>query len=233
VIIINNSKGTKYTTLAHRDLMPGARSADIDAAGLAKALKSVVSSCGNLFSIRLNDAERDLVDKLLALDELGHRTRIVDRPRPRNPFEDILRRDEEEKAKRMASIKAAQAKEASIRDEANYTSKKDVEEARAKSMSIKGDVEAKKLNTKMSGEVSLKDLMGDNKFIEESMKHSGVSTVVASEEGWDMEKMNAPKVKDTAKAPEPVQEAEPEAAPAAEPEKPAKKSRRRSKKENA
>lgn len=235
MIIINNSNGTKYSTLAHRDLLSGARSADVDAADLAKALKEVVNSCGRIFSIRLNDAERSLIDRLLALDETGRATRIASHPKAPSMHDMVMRRDAEEKARRVASIKASQAREESIRNEANYTSRKDVEEARAKSMSIKGDVEAKKLNTKMAGEVSLKDLMGDNKFIEESMKHSNIATAMASEEGWDMEKVNAPKVRETeAKAEQPKQEAEPPKTEAAETTAATKKTRRssRRRKEN-
>lgn len=217
MIIINNSKGTKYSTLAHRDLLPGARSADIDAAGLAKALNDIVRSCGGTFSIRMSGAERSLVDKLLALDETGRATRIEARPKAPSMHEMVMRRDAEEKARRVASIKASQAREESIRNEANYTSKRDVKEAREKSMSLKGSVEAKKLNTKMGEEVSLNDLLGDNKFIEESMKHSGIATAMASEEGWDMDKMNAPKVKDS-EAKGVRKEAEPQKATAAKPE---------------
>lgn len=214
MIIINNSKGTKYSTLAHRDLLPGARSADIDAAGLAKALNDIVRSCSGTFSIRMSRTERSLVDKLLALDETGRSTKIEARPKAPSMHEMVMRRDAEEKARRVASIKASQAREESIRDEANYTSKRDVKEAREKSMSLKGSVEAKKLNTKMGEEVSLNDLLGDNKFIEESMKHSGIATAMASEEGWDMEKMNAPKVKDS-EAKGARKEAEPQKATAA------------------
>lgn len=217
MIIINNSNGTKYSTLAHRDLMPGARSADIDAAGLAKALGDVVKSCGRIFSIRMSSAERSLIDALLTLDEVGRATKIAVHPKVRSMHDMVMRRDAEEKSRRAASIRASQAREESIRNEANYTSKNDVQEAKNKSMSLKGSVEAKKLNTKLGGEVSLNDLMGDNKFIEESMKHSGIATAMASEEGWDMEKMNAPKVKG-AEAEETHSEAGPQEAPGGEPE---------------
>jgi hypothetical protein len=200
VTIVNNSRGTKYSTLAHRDILPGTQSADVDAAGLTTALKAVVESCGGIFSIRLNDTERELVHKLLDLDGRGRGTRLVARPRPHNPMEALMRREAEEKARKMASIASARSSEKAIMDEVNYTSRKDMDDARAKSMSLKGNVEAKKLNTKMGEEVSLNDLMGDNKFIEESMKHSSISTAMASEDGWDMEKMNAPKVKDSANA---------------------------------
>ena len=158
--IVNNSRGTKYSTLAHRDILPGTQSADVDAAGLTTALKAVVESCGGIFSIRLNDTERGLVYKLLDLDGRGRGTRLVARPRPHNPMEALMRREAEEKARKMASIASARSNEKAIMDEVNYTSRKDMDDARAKSMSLKGNVEAKKLNTKMGEEVSLNDLMG-------------------------------------------------------------------------
>ena len=232
VIILNKSNSTRYSSLAHRDLMPGTKSADIDAAGFTSALKEVIKDCKGSFYIRLNDEERSLLAKLKHLDEVGVATKLQGRPKTPNPLEQLLKREAEASARKIASIKAGRAREEAINNEANYTSRADIDEAKKKAMNIRGEVAAKKLD-KTTEATSLADLMGNNRFIEESMKHSNITTTVASEEGWDMDKMNAPKVNNTAK----TEETE-EAAPQTEPveDKPAsttkKTSRRRTKKEN-
>lgn len=230
VIVINKSNSTKYSSLAHRDLMPGTKSADMDMAGFTSALKEVIRGCGNSFCIRLNDEERRLLFKLTRLDEVGVATRIVARPKMPNPLEQLLKREAEETARRIASVKAERAREEAINNEANYTSRTDIAEARKKAMNIRGEVEAKKMD-KTTENTSLADLMGNNRFIEESMKHSNIATAVASEEGWDMEKMNAPKVNAPVEAPAavPVPDTKAEEKPAATTKK---SGRRKTKKEN-
>jgi len=194
VTIINKSNATKYSTLAHRDIRPGGQSADVDAAGFKLALRTVVSACGNSFYVRLNPEERLLLDHLNRLAEAGREFKFTG-VQPPTAKEMVLKRDAEAKARKVAAIEAGQRKEESIRSETTYASRRDIDEAAARSQSMKGDVAAKKLEEGKS-ELSLQDLMGDNRFIEESMKHSNIATAMASEEGWDMEKMNAPKVKD-------------------------------------
>lgn len=202
--IINKSNATKYSTLAHRDIRPGGQSADVDAAGFKLALRTVVSACGNSFYVRLNPEERLLLDHLNRLAAAGREFKFTG-VQPPTAKEMVLKRDAEEKARKVAAIEAGQRKEESIRSETTYASRRDIDEAAARSQSMKGDVAAKKLEEGKS-ELSLQDLMGDNRFIEESMKHSNIATAMASEEGWDMEKMNAPKVKDTEEAPAPAAE---------------------------
>lgn len=181
--------------LAHRDLMAGTKSADIDVEGLDAALTKIVKSCGSLFCVRLNDRERKLIDRLMALDAAGREIKTVTRPQLANPLQALLQRGNVETARKIASIKADREREEAINNEANYTSRKDMEAADKKASVIQGDVAAKKLDA--SNETpSLADLMGNNRFIEESMKHSHIATSMASEEGWDMAKMNAPKATD-------------------------------------
>jgi hypothetical protein len=215
VIIINKTSSTKYSGLADRDIGPSSRSADIDAAGLAAAMSKLVNGCGNAFCIRLNETERRLLDKIVELDVIGRATKVVAKPKAPNPLRELMRREAKADAARIASIKAAQGREASIRDEANYTSRKDMEDAKKRAGIIKGDVEAKKLD-KSDKAPSLSDLMSDNKFIEESMKHSKIATAMASEDGWDMDKIREAK----AQAAESVPAAEPAAEPVQEAEKP-------------
>lgn len=229
VTIINKSNSTRYSSLAHRDLMPGTKSADIDAAGFTSALKKVIQDCKGSFYIRLNNEERSLLAKLTHLDEVGVATKLSGRPTTPSPLEQLLKREAEASARKIASIKAERAREEAINNEANYTSRTDIDEARKKAMNIRGEVAAKKLD-KTTEATSLADLIGDNKFIEESMKHSNIATTVASEEGWDMAKMNAPKVNSTAETEETVPQAEPvEDKPASTAKK---SSRRKTKKEN-
>lgn len=216
MIIINKTNKTKYSTLAHRDVLPGTQSADMDMAGFTNALSELVNSCGSVFCIRFNKTERELINRLLTLDDIGRVTKVVSHPNQPSPLELLMRKERIEKAQKIAAIKAAQHKEELIRSEATYTSQADVSEARAKAKAIRREIAAKKLE-KDAGNVSLSDLIGDNKFIEESMKHSNIATAVASEEGWDMEKMNAPKVRDTQAVPEPAELAEAQAEAVPEP----------------
>lgn len=217
MILINKTNSTKYSRLASRDIGPGARSADIDAAGFVSAMSSLVSGCGNVFCIRLNETERKLLDKIVELDGTGRATKVVAKPKAPNPLHELMKREAKADAVRIASIKAAQSREASIRDEANYTSRKDMEDAKRRAGIIKGDVAAKKLD-QSEKTPSLSDLMSNNKFIEESMKHSKIATAMASEDGWDMDKIREAK----AQAAERVPMAEPMAEPAQEAEKPLK-----------
>ncbi len=190
--IINKSSSTRYCTVAHRSIAPGQRTADADMGGLNKALETVVKSCGSGCCLVLNSVEEKMIAKILELHNEG--TNFKYEAKKDSYFEKLLASDIKEKHEKMASIASMRAKEKAIRDETTYASRKDIDDAIAKASSIKGDVKAKKLDMDVTGTVSLSDLMGDNKFIENSMKHSHVPTTVSNESGWDMDKMNAAKV---------------------------------------
>lgn len=221
MILINRTSSPGYSKLAHRDIAPSGTSANINAAGLVTVLTEILKDCGKRFLIRLDDKEKELLKNLQTLNTEGEKYEIK-KVVQEHPLAAMLRKEEEEKKQKIASIIAAQKKEAEIKNEATYTTKEDIRAAKEKSDNLKGKIEAKKLDTS-STTISLKDLMGDNKFIEESMKHSGVATVVASDEGWDMAKINAPKVKDV------PADAAPQEAPAQPSEETPKKSSRRRK----
>jgi hypothetical protein len=193
VKIINKSDRFRYSVLADRNMNPGAKSADIDIGGFSTVLSDVISGCGKAFCIRLNDNERNLINKLLDLDKASYEIDYSAFKKQPTAFETLLHRESEEKAAKIAYIKEARSREEAITNETTYASRKDIDAAKAKSLSLKGEIPAKKFEKKSDEPVSLSDLIGDNKFIEESMKHSNIKTTVASEEGWDMDKINAPK----------------------------------------
>ena len=233
MILINISERTKFSELANRDLKPGARSADMDRAGLFAAMEKVVSCCGRNFSLKLNKKERAILDRFMDLEKAGQAAVITPEPRHPTQLEIQLKKDAEAKAAKIASISEMKQKEESIMRETTYASSKDIDAAKSKSLSIQGEVAAKKLDKKQDEPISLSDLIGDNKFIEESMKHSKIKTAVASEEGWDMDKINAPKVQDDAETKkEPANDAPAENEEHTAEEKPAKKTSRRRRKES-
>jgi hypothetical protein len=225
VRLINITDRVKFSELANRDLRPGAVSADIDAAGLFKALEKVISCCRSNFCIRLNKKERSLLDRLDYLSKAGNDASARHVQKQPTPLEVQLKKDEAAKAIKIASIRALRQKEKAITEETTYASRKDIDDAKSKSLSMQGEVKAKKLDKKQDEQISLSDLIGDNKFIEESAKHSHISMVVASEDGWDMDKLNAPK----ADAPAADTPAAQDAAAPKQTDKPAKKTSRRKK----
>ena len=222
--VVNKSSKTRYSSLIRRDMQAGTKSAEVDAAGLIKAMTAIVKDCGSSLCLRFNDKERELLNKILALDAEGMAFKVVARPNPPNMLQLQMQEKAKEQKRMLAKIVAERDREEAINNEATYTSKKDVEQAGKKASNLRGEVAAKKLDPDKE-EHSLADLMGNNKFIEESAKHSHISMVVASEEGWDMDKLNAPKA-DAPAADTPV--AKDDAAPK-QTEKPAKKTSKRKK----
>lgn len=189
MIIINDSNSSTYSMCARRMLYPGQVSADIDAGGLYDALSRVVRDCSGI-CLRLSSDERRLIDTLLALDKRGAEFKPVKRENQKDMLlKKLIAQEKVVKDEKIASLVKARAREEAIRNEANYTSAADVAAAAEKSGARRGVVAPKKLDPAEGKQVSLKDLMGDNAFIETSMRHSGVPTTMASEEGWDMNKM--------------------------------------------
>ena len=225
--IINKSNSNRYCTVAHRALAPGQRTADSDMGGLKKAMDAVVKSCGSGCCLVMNPDEERLITKIIELHKEG--TDFKFEGKKESYFNKLLAAEDKEKREKMASIEAMRAREKAVRDETTYANRRDIDEAHAKASSIKGEVQAKKLDMDVTGTVSISDLMGDNKFIEESMKHSHVPTAVSNEDGWDMNKMNAPKVDEILSDPEIKSNAE-DAVEDTENSEPVK--RRRSRKQN-
>ena len=189
MIIINDSNSSTYSMCARRMLHPGQVSADIDAGGLYDALSRVVRDCSGI-CLRLSSDERRLLDTLMALDKRGAEFKPVKRENQKDILlKKIIEQEKVVKEEKIASLVKAREREEAIRNEANYTSAEDVAAAAEKSGARRGVVAPKKLDPAEGKQVSLKDLMGDNAFIETSMRHSGVPTTMASEEGWDMNKM--------------------------------------------
>jgi len=202
MVIINKPSSTQYSVIAHRSIGPGGKSAEADMGNLGQALKDVLTSCGKEFIVRLNDEERKMILRLQDLDRQGS---AYQAPSKRaTHFDKQLLAEEHEKQAKMARIADLKQKEAAIYAETTYASRADVATAQTRAGQIKGEVKAKKLESKdVTGTVSLNDLMGDNKFIEERMQHTHIPTAVASEDGWDMKKLQESQDK---KAPAPFQE---------------------------
>lgn len=198
--IINKSDLAHYSMAARRTLEPGAISYDTNAHRFTESLQAVIRECGTWGCVRLNPNEKAYLNKLLELADQGDKY-VPPVVKKDDPLKALVERDTKEAAAKMASIAAAKAREDAINAETTYASANDIAAAKANAANIKGDIPAKQLDSN-SEEVSLKDLLGNNRFIEESMKHSHVRTSMASEAGWDMTKMNAPKVEATTESAE-------------------------------
>lgn len=188
--IINKTGGDVYLSTIDKTVRSKRQTIDLDVADFCTAMRKIVRTCGRACCIRLNGEERLLLKAIQALDAAGCRFSVDTRPIKNNSLSKLIAEEEKEKAKKTASIVAMREKSEAIANEATYASRKDVSDAEARSRSQLGVVDAKKLDRKSDEPISLKDLMSDNKFIEESMKHSGIPAAVASEEGWDMDVMN-------------------------------------------
>jgi hypothetical protein len=190
VTIINKTGGDVYLSTIDKTVRSKRQTIDLNVADFCTAMRQIVRMCGKACCIRLNGEERLLLKAIQALDADGCKFSVDTSPIKNNSLSKLIADEEKEKAKKIASIVAMRNKSEAIANEATYASREDVSDAEARSRSQLGVVDAKKLDRKSDDPISLNDLMSDNKFIEESMKHSGIPAAVASEEGWDMEAMN-------------------------------------------
>lgn len=197
MILINKGDTSYYSSLAHRMLGPNATSADVGGA-LFKAIKDVLFECGDGSKVcaKATELERKSLEKLMAVLDAGDKVEIT-KAKPKSGSDvmrELMQKQEEVKKAQQEAYARARAKEEAIMNEANYTAKADVESARSSAAKInKNEVSAKKLDEKAASKlankdsegISLNDIMGDNKFIEEHKKYSGIPMVMADEESQD------------------------------------------------
>ena len=192
MVIINKSSRAKFYTVAGRTIDAGQKSSDIDAFGLTTALRNVTVGLANS-CIRLSDEEKSMIERLLALNTEGMAYRCQKTANSRQQrLHELLAVQAAVSAARDAAINSARESAKAIHDERTFTSRGDQASAQDKADGINGVVKAKKL-VKTEGPVSLNDLMSDNRFIEENAGATGIKTVLASEEGWDVKKLNEAK----------------------------------------
>lgn len=197
MILINKGDNSYYSSLAHRMLGPKATSADVGGA-LFKAIKDVLFECGDGSKVcaKATELERKSLDKLIAVLDAGDKIEITE-AKPQSGSDvmrELMRKQEEIKKAQQEAYARTRAKEEAIMNEANYTARADVESARSSAAKINSkEVSAKKLDEKAASKlankdsegISLNDIMGDNKFIEEHKKYSGIPMVMADEESKD------------------------------------------------
>ena len=183
--IINTRDNAKYVVEIDSTVPGKGRSAEFDVCGMRKALKGVIRACGSSCLPRLTEDEVNLLHQVLALGEEGDKVKL-EGVKPRDPLASVKAEERRVFQEKIARIKKSRDAEEAIR--AETMRRGDRRDAAGLASGMQGVVEAKKLE-KTSGPVSLKDLMGDNAFIEESMKHSHIAHTVANPEGWDTDKM--------------------------------------------
>ena len=197
MILINKGDNSYYSSLAHRMLGPKATSADVGGA-LFKAVKDILFECGDGSTIcaQATELEKKSLEKLMAVLSAGDKVKVTE-AKPQSGSDvmrELMQKQEEIKKAQQEAYARTRAKEEAIMNEANYTAKADVESARSSAAKInKNDVSAKKLDeetaskleNKDSEGISLNDIMGGNKFIEEYKKYSGIPMVMADEESKD------------------------------------------------
>lgn len=199
MILINKSDESIYSGLAHRTLGPRAASADIGEA-LFKAIKDILFECGNgaKICVKATDLEKKSLQKLMEVIAAGDKLELTQaKPKTGNDvLKELMAKEEAIKQAKMEAIQKAREREASIMSETRYTSKEDMDSARTAAARIgKKVVTAKEMDTvKMkSNDVSLMDVMGNNRFIEENMSSTRIPTVVADggrvDSGWDKAKI--------------------------------------------
>ena len=184
--IINGSGSARYIEEIDCTLQAQAISADYDVGGLRGALKAVIASCGAYGSCLLTPEEHKLIGKVLQLDEKGAAFKPTFRGKDIKLS--LYEREEAEKAAKMARIRRDQDYEEAIRAETTYAKQRDMDNAKAAAGKIRGDVVAKKLASTGGEQVSLSDLMGDNRFIEEHLKDSHIHMDLSEKDGWKVEK---------------------------------------------
>lgn len=184
MIQINKTTSPNFNAVARTTINPYKSSADIDPYNIFSSIEKLLSE-ENRFVFKLNNNEKAILEKFnakIATDESYKAPSNVITPEQMYK-EQRLKEDIEAYNKKVASIKQARAKEESIKNEATFVSAYDKKSALDKADNIKGIITAKKLDTDKK-DISIRDLMGDNKFIEDNLKKSKISSVMASQEGW-------------------------------------------------
>lgn len=199
--IINKTSSSRYLGLIDRTVGPKQRTPDRDPKGFRAALQEILRKLGPSYTIQLTSEERKLINELLKLDAEGQKFKFDVLPPTRPTVSayllDATRREKIEQEKRIVEVRE---REAAIRAETTYASRKDKEDAHAASRKIRGEVVAKKLASTGAEEVSLSDLMGDNRFIEEHLKDSKISMDISNTDGWKVPENDAPVTEEHVKA---------------------------------
>ena len=180
--IINTSEYPRYVCGVDQTLAYGQTSAEVARWDIVGILKSAISACSPGF-VRLSDEERQLVDRLVKLDEEGRKWV----PKTFRPVDRVKEQFEADRPGREALAKAvaeSAMRVKSINDETTYSTERDRMHAKDSASKIRGEVVAKKLASTGGEGISLMDLMGDNRFIEEHLKDSKISMDVSNTEGW-------------------------------------------------
>lgn len=183
--IINKSPASRYLGLIDRTIGPKQRTPDQDPKGFRAALSEILRKLGSSYTIQLTEEERSLVNRLLALDQEGQAFKFASAPSTRPTVSDYLKAAEiRAKIAQEKEIVAVREREAAIQAETTYASRRDKDEAQKASRKLQGEVVAKKLASTGGEEISLSDLMGDNRFIEEHLKDSKIAMDLSNTEGW-------------------------------------------------
>ena len=183
--IINKSSVSRYLGLIDRTIGPKQRTPDQDPKGFRAALSEILRKLGSSYTIQLTEEERSLVNRLLALDQEGQAFKFASAPSTRPTVSDYLKAAEiRAKIAQEKEIVAVREREAAIQAETTYASRRDKDEAHKASRKLQGEVVAKKLASTGGKEISLSDLMGDNRFIEEHLKDSKIAMDLSNTEGW-------------------------------------------------
>ena len=183
--IINKSSVSRYLGLIDRTIGPKQRTPDQDPKGFRAALSEILRKLGSSYTIQLTEEERSLVNRLLALDQEGQAFKFASAPSTRPTVSDYLKAAEiRAKIAQEKEIVAVREREAAIQAETTYASRRDKDEANKASRKLQGEVVAKKLASTGGKEISLSDLMGDNRFIEEHLKDSKIAMDLSNTEGW-------------------------------------------------
>lgn len=202
--IINKSSVSRYLGLIDRTIGPRQRTPDRDPKGFRAALSEILRKLGSSYAVQLTEEERSLVNRLLELDQEGQAFRFASAPATRPTVSDYLKAAEiRAKTAQEQEIVAVREREAAIQAETTYASRRDKDEARKASRKLQGEVVAKKLASTGGEEISLSDLMGDNRFIEEHLKDSKIAMDLSNTEGWKApEAPEAPESPESPEAPE-------------------------------
>lgn len=183
--IINKSSVSRYLGLIDRTIGPKQRTPDQDPKGFRAALSEILRKLGSSYTIQLTEEERSLVNRLLSLDQEGQAFKFASAPSTRPTVSDYLKAAEiRAKIAQEKEIVAVREREAAIQAETTYASRRDKDEAHKASRKLQGEVVAKKLASTGGEEISLSDLMGDNRFIEEHLKDSKIAMDLSNTEGW-------------------------------------------------
>ena len=183
--IINKTNSARYLGLIDRTVGPKERTPDEDPKGFRAILKEIIRKIGTVYTLQLTEEERSLVNRLLALDQEGQAFKFASAPSTRPTVSDYLKAAEiRAKIAQEKEIVAVREREAAIQAETTYTSRRDKDEANKASRKLQGEVVAKKLASTGGEEISLSDLMGDNRFIEEHLKDSRIAMDLSNTEGW-------------------------------------------------